>query len=187
MASDRIPDLAATSDGQPGDPPILLAWVDMPPERVRVLPIRCRTSSLLVTCGGLREAAEARQGPDPADRRTSLRTSATRGTRRIFSVLAGLRAKFPDLIHVRRRRRRRQAAPRIHRRGAGAGAVRFLGFVPDADLPDLYRLADLYVMPSTEEGFGIVYLEAAACGLRVVGGKGGGTATPFPTSASASS
>jgi phosphatidylinositol alpha-1,6-mannosyltransferase len=54
--------------------------------------------------------------------------------------------------------------------------VRFLGYVPDVELPDLYRLADLFVMPSSTEGFGIVYLEAAACGLRVVGGASDGSA-----------
>src|SRR5262249_19788627 len=58
---------------------------------------------------------------------------------------------------------------------AGEGVARFLGYVPEEELSDLYRLADLYVMPSTQEGFGIVYLEAAACGLRVVGGVGGGS------------
>ena len=52
--------------------------------------------------------------------------------------------------------------------------------MPEEDLLGLYRLADLYVMPSTQEGFGIVYLEAAACGLRVVGGVGGGSADAVP-------
>jgi len=33
----------------------------------------------------------------------------------------------------------------------------------------------LFVMPSATEGFGIVYLEAAACGLRVLGGTGDGS------------
>ena len=38
--------------------------------------------------------------------------------------------------------------------------VRFVGLVPDEDLPDLYRAADVFVMPSTGEGFGIVFLQA---------------------------
>jgi phosphatidylinositol alpha-1,6-mannosyltransferase len=35
-------------------------------------------------------------------------------------------------------------------------------------------------MPSSQEGFGIVYLEAAACGLKVVGGSGGGSGDAVP-------
>jgi phosphatidylinositol alpha-1,6-mannosyltransferase len=65
-------------------------------------------------------------------------------------------------------------------RDLGLGdAVRFLGAVPDADLPGLYNAADLYVGASRRhdllaEGFGISLVEASACGLAVVGGRSGG-------------
>jgi glycosyltransferase involved in cell wall biosynthesis len=61
--------------------------------------------------------------------------------------------------------------------GVGDRVV-FAGFVPTADLPEHYRLADAYVMPS-QEGFGIVYLEAMACGVPVLAGDADGSADPL--------
>jgi glycosyltransferase involved in cell wall biosynthesis len=46
--------------------------------------------------------------------------------------------------------------------------VIFAGKISDAEKVEHYRLADTYVMPSRGEGFGIVYLEALACGVPVV-------------------
>lgn len=59
-----------------------------------------------------------------------------------------------------------------------ADRVVFAGFVPTVDLPDHYRLADAYVMPS-QEGFGVVYLEAMACGIPVLAGDADGSADPL--------
>jgi len=56
--------------------------------------------------------------------------------------------------------------------------VIFAGFVPTAELPDHYRLAEAYVMPS-QEGFGMVYLEAMACGIPVLSGDADGSADPL--------
>lgn len=53
-------------------------------------------------------------------------------------------------------------------------AVRFLGMVPANDLPDLYRAADLFALPSTGEGFGIAFVEAMACGTPAIGLEAGG-------------
>jgi len=46
--------------------------------------------------------------------------------------------------------------------------VRVLGHVPDETLPALYTSAEVFVMPSLHEGFGLPVLEAMACGTPVV-------------------
>jgi len=54
--------------------------------------------------------------------------------------------------------------------------IRFLGFVADATLPDLYRAADALVYPSLFEGFGFPPLEAMACGCPVISSAAGSLA-----------
>ncbi|MEA5469470.1 glycosyltransferase [Spirulina sp. 06S082] len=49
--------------------------------------------------------------------------------------------------------------------------VTLTGFVPDEELCAHYNLCDVFAMPSQGEGFGIVYLEALACGKPVLGGN----------------
>ncbi|MDD5559532.1 glycosyltransferase family 4 protein [Candidatus Methylomirabilis sp.] len=54
--------------------------------------------------------------------------------------------------------------------------VRFLGFVPDEHLPLYYQAADFFILPTRElEGFGLVTVEALACGTPVLGTPVGGT------------
>ncbi|GAB4161809.1 MAG: hypothetical protein Fur0046_40400 [Cyanobacteria bacterium J069] len=64
--------------------------------------------------------------------------------------------------------------PRLEARIAELGlqdGVTLAGFVPDAELCDHYNLCDVFAMPSRGEGFGIVYLEAIACGKPALGGN----------------
>lgn len=53
--------------------------------------------------------------------------------------------------------------------------VIFTGKIPESEKVAHYNLADAYVMPSTGEGFGIVLIEAAACGLPVIGSVADGS------------
>ncbi len=72
---------------------------------------------------------------------------------------------------------------RLRRRASRAGLdVRFLGRVDDAELPSLYGAADVFAMLCRDrwfgweqEGFGIVFLEAAACGVPQLAGRSGGS------------
>lgn len=66
--------------------------------------------------------------------------------------------------------------------GRSTGAsVRMLGQVADADLPALYGAADIFAQPTVtrwsgleQEGFGMVFVEAAACGIPALAGRSGG-------------
>jgi len=72
--------------------------------------------------------------------------------------------------------------PRLERQARRSGApVRFLGMVADAELPGLLGCADAFAMCCRDrwlgleqEGFGIVFLEAAACGVPALAGRSGG-------------
>jgi len=75
-------------------------------------------------------------------------------------------------------------AGQLHRLANETGvsaSIRFTGSVPQAELPAHYAAGDVFAMPCRTrrggldvEGLGIVYLEASATGLPVVGGDSGG-------------
>jgi glycosyltransferase involved in cell wall biosynthesis len=54
-------------------------------------------------------------------------------------------------------------------------SVLLIGFLPDDELIDHFLMADLFIMPSKGEGFGIVFIEAMACGLSVLAGNKDGS------------
>jgi phosphatidylinositol alpha-1,6-mannosyltransferase len=49
------------------------------------------------------------------------------------------------------------------------------GFIPQDELADHYLLSDIFIMPSSKEGFGLVFLEALACGRQVIAGNKDGS------------
>lgn len=58
--------------------------------------------------------------------------------------------------------------------------VRFLGWVPNYQLPNYYSIADVFIMPSEEEGFPHVILEAMAFGVPFVASDVGGVKNIVP-------
>lgn len=53
--------------------------------------------------------------------------------------------------------------------------VNMTGYIKDEELTDHYLLADVFIMPSKGEGFGIVFIEAMACGCKVIAGNKDGS------------
>jgi glycosyltransferase involved in cell wall biosynthesis len=92
-----------------------------------------------------------------------------KGFDEVLEVLPSLLEDFPTLTYCLAgdgtdRARLEQKAQKL---GVREQTV-FTGYVPEEQKLDLYRLADLFVMPSRLEGFGYVFLEALATGIPVV-------------------
>jgi glycosyltransferase involved in cell wall biosynthesis len=99
-----------------------------------------------------------------------------KGHDRIIRVLPELISRHPDLAYVivgdgLDRGRLEALAAEV---GVQAAVV-FTGRIPEGEKTDHYRLADAFAMPSTGEGFGFTFLEAAACGIPVLGGNRDGS------------
>lgn len=140
------------------------------------------------------DCARFRAGVEPEDvalaRRLGIRPGAPvvlaiggveerKNTLRLLQAFILLRAQRPDaqlviaggasLLDHARYSREFMALAQVSDLSIGAGQpVLLAGPLPDADMPALYRLADVVAMPSLNEGFGLVVLEALACGVPVV-------------------
>jgi alpha-1,3-rhamnosyl/mannosyltransferase len=81
--------------------------------------------------------------------------------RRFPLLIAGAEAWMYSDLHS-------AAAPLV-----AEGTVRFLGYVPDSDVPALMNLATVFAFPSLSEGFGFPALEAMRCGTCVLAAAAG--------------
>jgi phosphatidylinositol alpha-1,6-mannosyltransferase len=153
----------------------VLTWADVTPERVRVVP---NTVDEAFTPGD-RLAARARL--EVGDAKVVLSVSRLdggqrhKGQDRVIRALPAVVAQGHDVRYLIAGEG--EDAARLAALAAECGVaerVRFLGKTPQAELPDLYRAADVFALPSTGDGFGIVYLEAMACGTPALGLAVGG-------------
>jgi glycosyltransferase involved in cell wall biosynthesis len=145
-------------------------------DRIRVIPEGIRSENWI----GLAERAEAerRERGDTGEGATILsvaRQYRRKNTRSLLRAFAALRSTHPD------------SALRIVGEGPELAALRsladdlgisaFVDFVGSLDglssLQREYARADIFCLPSLQEGFGIVYLEAMAAGLPIVAARAG--------------
>lgn len=155
----------------------LLAWADIAPDRVRVLP---NTVAAAYAPRAPRAEIAARYGL--AGRKVILtvgriaKTERYKGHDRIIAALPVVVAGCPETLYlVVGSGADRPRLEELARSLGVADRVVFAGQVPADELPDHFALADVFAMPSTGEGFGIVFLEAARCGLPVIGGNRDGS------------
>jgi phosphatidyl-myo-inositol dimannoside synthase len=112
---------------------------------------------------------------------TVSRLMPRKGIDRMIEALPAIAAAIPDVHYLvigdgdqREELRRLAAACNLTDR------ITFAGEVPQEQVPRYLALAELFVMPNRrlpngeEDGFGLVFLEANACGLPVIGGRAGG-------------
>lgn len=101
-----------------------------------------------------------------------------KGYDRVLESLPALIREFPDLYYILAGKYDPAEKERLDLIITQLGVqdhVLFTGFLPDEEVADHYCLADAFVMPSKKEGFGLVFIEAMACGTPAIGGNQDGS------------
>lgn len=159
----------------------LLAWAGVDPHRVRVLPPSVDPSFIPGTKPVdllRRYGVEGRKVLLSVSRLMS--SERYKGQDRVIEALPALLARHPEIVFlVGGEGDDRPRLERLAARLGVSGAVRFIGHIAEEELIDHHRMADAFIMPSTGEGFGIVFLEALACGVPAIGGDRDGSTDPL--------
>jgi phosphatidylinositol alpha-1,6-mannosyltransferase len=113
---------------------------------------------------------------------TVARLIERKGHAYVLRALEEVSGQFPDTMYVIvGKGPERERLEKIAAEKGISDRVKFVGETTDEDLLNYYNACDMFVMPSRSieadghvEGFGIVFLEANACGKPAVGGRSGG-------------
>jgi phosphatidyl-myo-inositol dimannoside synthase len=148
----------------------VLSWATIAPERVLVLP---NTVEETFTPGN---GSVLRAELGLTDRQVLLTVGRMdtreryKGHDRVIAAIPRLVAEGHDVAYVIIGEGKDRARLELLAAESGiAERVIFLGSVQQHRLLDAYRMADVFVMPSTGEGFGIAFLEAMASGTPALG------------------
>jgi len=105
-------------------------------------------------------------------------TEQYKGHEQVINVISKLKVKFPGIKYILAGQYDADEKVRIKHLIAANNVeeqVILTGFIKENELPQHFLLADLFVLPSKKEGFGIVFIEALACGLPVICGNADGS------------
>lgn len=172
-AADRILVLSEFSREQ------LLKYHRVPASRIALVPGGVDTDRFIPLPAPQRRAIrKGLEVPEEAFLLLTVRNLERRmGLENLLQAMASVVAQRPDLYLIVG-----GAGPlenELHSLASHLGLepyVRFEGFIPEAKLPEYYQAADLFLLPTRcLEGFGLVTVEALACGTPVVGTPLGGT------------
>jgi len=151
-----------------------LAWSGVPPERGLVIPNAVDLARF--TPGPKSPALLARYGL--AGRRVLMgmaRLDAReryKGFDEVIEAMPALLGRHPDLAYMICGDGTDRARLEAKARELGvAGRVVFTGWVDEAEKVDHYRLADTFLLAGWGEGFGIVLIEAMACGVPAIASR----------------
>lgn len=96
-----------------------------------------------------------------------------KGYDKVIRVVPDIKREFPDVRYIvlgqgdtNEMRRIEELIDEMELRDN----VTLTGYVGDDELQDYYMISDVFVLPSKGEGFGIVLIEALACGNHVIAG-----------------
>ena len=105
-----------------------------------------------------------------------------KGYEKVINVLPGIISNFPDVKYLIVGGGDNSEINRIKILIEDLNLqdeVVLTGEVVEDELNELYRTADVFIMPSIGEGFGIVFIEALANGLSVIAGNKDGSTDPL--------
>lgn len=101
-----------------------------------------------------------------------------KGYEQVLKAIGTLKNKFPHIKYILGGPYDRLEETRINELIKSLDIeqqVIMTDYIKESELPDYFLLADLFVLPSKKEGFGIVFIEALSCGLPVVCGNADGS------------
>jgi phosphatidylinositol alpha-1,6-mannosyltransferase len=105
-------------------------------------------------------------------------TEQYKGYDQVIRSIGKLKTKFPEIRYVLAGQYDEEEKQRINNlitQHKAEGLVILSGFINEEELTDHFLMADLFILPSKKEGFGIVFIEALACGLPVICGNTDGS------------